>query len=142
MAIFTGGYFNQKTRIVDGFRDPTSGLPTNTAGVEYVATASANGWTEDYLYYGDGSDWFETIPDKGHIIYSDEDLGLPALTDTQKDELIEVVTDVLIAKISIQHINDNIRAWLYLEPVQGNFELLQNGEIHFWINETEPGQLL
>lgn len=50
---------------IDGFHDPTNGLPTWATGDErYVASATANGWTEGRIYEHDGatSTWTETAP--------------------------------------------------------------------------------
>lgn len=45
------------------FYDPTPGLPTaSSIGEQYIATATANGWTTDYLYRWNGSSWTEVVP--------------------------------------------------------------------------------
>lgn len=56
--------------------DPTSGLPTATLGVRYISTATANGWTLDYIYEGNGSTFDEIIPDEGTATWvEDEDMN-------------------------------------------------------------------
>ncbi|BBD09621.1 hypothetical protein [Desulfovibrio ferrophilus] len=46
---------------IDGFHDPTNGLPNwVTGGERYIASATANGWTEGNVYEYDGSAWSET----------------------------------------------------------------------------------
>ncbi len=46
--------------------DPTGGLPgTPSTGDRYISTATANGWTADYIYEYNGASWDETIPDEG-----------------------------------------------------------------------------
>ena len=50
---------------IDGFHDPTNGLPTWATGDErYVASATANGWIEGHVYEHDGatSTWTDTAP--------------------------------------------------------------------------------
>jgi len=48
---------------VDGFIDPSGGLPGwVTGGERYIASATANGWTEGNIYEYDGSAWSETTP--------------------------------------------------------------------------------
>ena len=42
--------------------DPTGGLPTPTDGDRYLATATANGWTKDNIYQGNGSGFDEVVP--------------------------------------------------------------------------------
>lgn len=55
---------------VDGFHDPTNGLPNwVTGGERYVATATANGWTEGGIYAYDGTDWTETLPVEGGAVH-------------------------------------------------------------------------
>lgn len=46
--------------------DPTGGLPTGVTGARYIATATANGWTNKYIYEWDGDSWVETIPNEGY----------------------------------------------------------------------------
>ncbi|MCK5602316.1 hypothetical protein KAR91_10615 [Candidatus Pacearchaeota archaeon] len=41
--------------------DPTGGLPAATVGDRYLATDTANGWTNDNIYEYDGASWIETI---------------------------------------------------------------------------------
>lgn len=53
--------------------DPTSGLPTATDGDRYLATATANGWTADYIYEGNGSTFDETIPTTGTYVSVDDE---------------------------------------------------------------------
>ncbi|MDY7000408.1 MAG: hypothetical protein SVS15_01335 [Thermodesulfobacteriota bacterium] len=48
---------------VDSFFDPQGTLPANPqTGDRYIASATGNGWTEDYIYEYDGSSWVETAP--------------------------------------------------------------------------------
>ncbi len=55
--------------------DPTSGLPAHGAGDRYLSTATANGWTQNYIYESDGASWTETAPDEGTAtLVEDEDL--------------------------------------------------------------------
>lgn len=51
------------------FFDPTSGLPsTPTEGDRWIASATANGWTENYIYTRVDSSWTEFIPTDGDAI--------------------------------------------------------------------------
>ena len=55
---------------IDDFYDPTGGLPAGpSVGDRYISEATANGWTEDYIYEWDGSSWIETIPEEGFMIW-------------------------------------------------------------------------
>jgi len=58
--------------------DPTSGLPGSpSTGDRYLSTATANGWTTDYVYEWNGSSWAEQIPTTGtYISIDDETDGL------------------------------------------------------------------
>jgi len=50
--------------------DPTGGLPVGpSVGDRYISDATANGWTEDYVYEWDGSSWVETVPEEGEMIW-------------------------------------------------------------------------
>lgn len=50
-----------------GRYDPTPGLPGSPdAGDSHIATATANGWTIEYLYIYNGTTWEEEIPHEGH----------------------------------------------------------------------------
>jgi len=54
--------------IID-FYDPTPGLPSSpSTGDRYIASATANTWTEDYIYEYDGTDWIENIPLEGWTV--------------------------------------------------------------------------
>lgn len=59
---------------VDGFIDPSGGLPNwVTGGERYIASATANGWTEGNLYEYDGSAWSETTPEAENAVTNDDD---------------------------------------------------------------------
>jgi len=46
--------------------DPTSSLPSSpSVGDRYISTATANGWTEKYIYEYAGIYWNEIIPNEG-----------------------------------------------------------------------------
>jgi hypothetical protein len=46
--------------------DPTTATPaTPTTGDRYLSTATANGWTIDYIYEWNGSAWVGTAPENG-----------------------------------------------------------------------------
>lgn len=48
------------------FYDPTPGLPPGAAeGERYIASATANGWTIDYIYEYRASVWAEIVPTLG-----------------------------------------------------------------------------
>ncbi|WP_461209624.1 hypothetical protein [Desulfocurvus sp. DL9XJH121] len=56
---------------VDGMHDPSSGLPNWVDGGErYLATATANGWTEGNVYEYDGSAWTETQTGDAAAVYN------------------------------------------------------------------------
>lgn len=56
---------------INGFHDPTNGLPNWVAGGErYTASATANGWTEGRIYEYDGSSWNETVPEATNAVSS------------------------------------------------------------------------
>lgn len=59
-----------ETHAYDAFYDPSSGLPSSPSlGDTYIATATANGWTEDYVYSWDGSAWSEIVPVEGWLVW-------------------------------------------------------------------------
>lgn len=50
--------------------DPTGGLPADpTIGDRYISDATAEGWTEDYVYEWDGDEWVEEEPEEGWMIW-------------------------------------------------------------------------
>ena len=55
--------------------DPSGGLPgTPSIGDRYLATATANGWTENNIYEYNGSTWDETVVSEGMAVWvEDED---------------------------------------------------------------------
>jgi len=61
--------------VLDRF-DPTSGLPGSPdEGDRYIATATANGWTDKYIYEYRNSSWTEIIPNEGNACrVEDEDI--------------------------------------------------------------------
>jgi uncharacterized lipoprotein YehR (DUF1307 family) len=60
--------------VIDRY-DPTPGLPGSpNAGDSYISTATANGWTDKYIYFYDGTEWEEAIPYEGKECWvQDED---------------------------------------------------------------------
>ncbi|MHA1408902.1 MAG: DUF2793 domain-containing protein, partial [Candidatus Odinarchaeia archaeon] len=56
--------------------DPNGGLPgTPSTGDRYISTATANGWTDEYIYEYNGSSWDETVPNEGYACWvEDEDV--------------------------------------------------------------------
>jgi len=51
---------------VISFYDPTSGLPSSlNEGDRYIASATANGWTENNIYEYNNGSWTEIIPNQG-----------------------------------------------------------------------------
>lgn len=61
---------------VNSFYDPSGGLPTGSSGDRYIASATANGWTEHYIYeYNEyeGDDWIEIEPIQGYSVLVDAD---------------------------------------------------------------------
>ena len=54
----------------DDWYDPTGGLPVApTIGDRYIADDTGNGWTQDYVYEWDGSNWIEYPPEEGWMIW-------------------------------------------------------------------------
>jgi len=55
--------------------DPTSATPPGpSTGDRYISTATANGWTDKYLYEYNGSSWDEVVPNEGFATWvEDED---------------------------------------------------------------------
>jgi hypothetical protein len=54
--------------------DPTGGLPVGPAtGDRYIATATANGWTDTYIYEYNGSSWDPTTPLERMLVYVDDE---------------------------------------------------------------------
>ena len=53
--------------------DPTAATPPGPAGGDrYIATATANGWTDNYIYEYDGvSAWVETVVEEGFACWVD-----------------------------------------------------------------------
>lgn len=59
---------------VDGFHDPTNGLPNWVSGGErYVAEATANGWTVGRIYEYDGTSWSEATPEATNAVHNTDD---------------------------------------------------------------------
>lgn len=56
--------------------DPTSGVPTASGvGDRYIASATANGWTDNNIYEWDGTQWVETVSNEGFASWvEDEDI--------------------------------------------------------------------
>ncbi|MFW6001804.1 MAG: hypothetical protein ACOCQD_00530 [archaeon] len=68
--VFIGCFRVKKYPSVIEFYDPSSSLPSDpNEGDRYIASASGNGWTEDYIYQWDGTYWVETIPSTGDIYW-------------------------------------------------------------------------
>ena len=42
-----------------------------STGNRYVSTSTAGGWTEDYIYEWDGSQWNETVPNEGYALWDE-----------------------------------------------------------------------
>lgn len=61
------------------FFDPTSGLPSSPSfGDQYISSATANGWTDQYIYQWNGTTWEEIIPIEGvtlWVLAADEHYG-------------------------------------------------------------------
>ena len=54
---------------VDDFFDPTDATPADPdIGDRYISEATANGWTDKYIYEWDGSEWDETVPNEGNMV--------------------------------------------------------------------------
>ncbi len=59
------GAFDPQDSVLDRY-DPTGGLPGSPSeGDRYISTATANGWTTNYIYEYNGASWDETIPNEG-----------------------------------------------------------------------------
>jgi len=55
---------------IDDFYGPVDGLPADpTVGDRYIADSTANGWTQDYVYEWDGTEWEETTPEEGWMVW-------------------------------------------------------------------------
>ena len=55
---------------IEDFYDPTGGLPVDPeVGDRYISDATANGWTYDYVYEWDGTEWVESVPEEGWMIW-------------------------------------------------------------------------
>ena len=55
---------------VERWYDPTDGLPADPeVGDRYGSDATANGWTINYIYEWDGTEWVETIPEEGFMVW-------------------------------------------------------------------------
>ena len=54
--------------------DPTSNTPVGpNTDDRYIATATANGWTNNNIYQYNGSSWDETIPSEGTAIWVEDE---------------------------------------------------------------------
>jgi len=54
--------------------DPTTSTPPGPAtGDRYISTATANGWTTDYIYEWNGSSWTEIIPNEGAATWVEDE---------------------------------------------------------------------
>jgi len=57
---------------VEDSYDPTSGLPSDPSdGDRYISEATANGWTQDYVYEWDAAseEWIEFEPEEGWMVW-------------------------------------------------------------------------
>ena len=62
-----------KESVID-FYDPTGGLPGGpSTGDRYIASATANGWTDTYIYEYNGATWDEDIPNEGAAAWNETD---------------------------------------------------------------------
>ena len=53
--------------------DPTGGLPSPTAGDRYLSTATANGWTENNIYQGNGTGFDEMVANEGMATWVEDE---------------------------------------------------------------------
>lgn len=59
---------------IDGFHDPTGGLPNwVTGGERLIASATAGGWTQGNLYSFDGASWTETATTANNAVSNADD---------------------------------------------------------------------
>ena len=59
---------------VNGFHDPTTGLPNwVTGGERYIAGATANGWTKNNIYEYDGTSWAESTTKAANAVRGSDD---------------------------------------------------------------------
>lgn len=59
---------------VKDFYSPSAGLPGSpNTGDRYIADDSGNGWTADYVYTWDGTQWVETVPNDGYSAWFEDD---------------------------------------------------------------------
>lgn len=66
----SGGSGSGGLEIVIALFDPTAGLPSDPAiGDRYLATATANGWSADYIYEWTGELWVGSEPYAGRTIF-------------------------------------------------------------------------
>jgi len=60
-----------KESVID-FYDPTASTPPGPGtGDRYISTATANGWTDTYIYEYNGATWDETIPTEGAAVWNE-----------------------------------------------------------------------
>ena len=107
---------------------------STTGGVVYEGSALTPAQTSDKIiaYY---SVLYEMCDDA-------VEAEAPEYPAAYKHDMVEVMNDVLVEKLSIQHWPpDDIRAWLRLEPHSGNFEVLENGEVHYWLDWVDHGNI-
>ena len=73
-ALIDGLYDAVESRHYKSFYDPTAELPADPAlGDTYIAAATANGWTVDYIYEWTGEAWSATIPWEGYFVWIDDE---------------------------------------------------------------------
>ena len=64
---------------VEDWWDPSGGLPPGpTDGLRYIATASGNGWSDNYVYQydSDTTSWIEIVPNEGFTSWIENDDAL------------------------------------------------------------------
>jgi len=105
---------------IEDFHDPTGGLPVpSVVGEQYIATATANGWTENYLYSWNGATWDETVPASGDRVY-DKATGTVWIFDsTAWDELSALSFPVVFTKGAIFPLGPS------------------DGDVHYYTTESE-----
>ena len=119
MGVGLGGVLGDsdaQESVLDRF-DPTAALPANPSdGDRYIATATAKGWTDKYIYtWLNGSgEWSEVIPNEGAALWVEDENLTYVFNGTAWQTMESLISAVLvpIADADGYYTTDNVEAAL------------------------------
>lgn len=107
------------------YYDPTGGLPAfPSVDDRYISTATANGWTADYIYTWDGSSWSGFAPEEGCTVYNESTDVHQTFNGTTWGTLTTVTKLDDIQDPDSSHVltmSDKTLTWRFTNPVGGMY---------------------